>query len=39
VYDTVGYFGLFLLVFWGGDFLGRVIYPVLGLFDFLLSRV
>ena len=39
IYDTVGYFGLFLLVFWGGDFLFRVIYPVLGFFQFLLLRV
>jgi Zn-dependent protease len=39
VYDTVGYFGLLLLVFWGGSFLGKVIYPVLGFFNFLLLRV
>jgi Zn-dependent protease len=39
VYDAVGYFGLFLLVFWGGSFLGKLIYPVLGLFNFLLLRV
>src|SRR3954453_2157986 len=39
VYDTVGYFGLFLLVFWGGNFLARLIFPVLAVFKLLILRV
>src|SRR3954451_12607438 len=39
VYDTVGYFGLFLLVFWGGNFLARLIFPVLAVFKILILRV
>lgn len=36
IYDTVGYFGLMLLVFFGGNFLGRLIFPVIGVFDSVL---
>jgi|SRR5262252_2472752 len=39
IYDTVGYFALLALVFWGGNFLGKLIYPVLGFFNFILLRV
>jgi len=31
VYDTVGTFGLLLLVFWGGGLLGRLISPAIGI--------
>jgi Zn-dependent protease len=39
VYDVAGYFALFILVFWGGGLLGRLINPVLGVFNSLLLRV
>jgi Zn-dependent protease len=35
-YDTVGWLGLIALVYFGGGLLGRLIYPVLGLFDSVL---
>jgi Zn-dependent protease len=35
-YDTVGWLGLIVLVYFGGGLLGRLIYPVLGLFDSVL---
>ncbi|MGH7489978.1 MAG: site-2 protease family protein [bacterium] len=38
VYDTVGMLGLFLLVFWGGRFLGYLISPAIGFFDPILMR-
>jgi Zn-dependent protease len=39
IYDTVGYLGLMALVFVGGSFLGRLIFPVLDLFNAILMRV
>jgi Zn-dependent protease len=39
VYDTVGWFGLLALVYFGGEFLGRLIFPVLGAFNSILMRV
>jgi len=38
-YDTVGWFGLLALVYLGGGLLGRLIFPVLGLFDSILLGV
>jgi len=38
VYDTVGWFGLLALVYFGGNLLGRLIYPVLGIFDGILLK-
>lgn len=38
VYDAVGWVGLMALVFFGGRFLGRLIYPVLSVFDSVLLR-
>jgi Zn-dependent protease len=39
VYDTVGGFALMALVFLGGGILGKLIYPVLGVFNFILARI
>lgn len=39
VYDTLGIFLLMALVFLGGGLLGRLIFPVLGLFNSILLRV
>jgi len=39
VYDTLGWFALLALVYFGGNFLGRLIFPVLGLFNSLLMRM
>jgi Zn-dependent protease len=39
VYDTVGWFGLLALVYFGGGFLARLINPVLDLFDSILMRL
>ncbi len=39
VYDTIGWVGLLALVYFGGGFLGRLIYPVLDAFDALLMRL
>jgi Zn-dependent protease len=38
VYDTVGMFALMALVFLGGGFLGRLIFPVIGVFNYILLR-
>ncbi|HEX6503708.1 MAG TPA: site-2 protease family protein [Terriglobales bacterium] len=38
VYDTIGVFGLIALVFLGGGLLGRLIFPVVGIFDSILTR-
>ncbi|HVO60185.1 MAG TPA: site-2 protease family protein [Terriglobales bacterium] len=38
VYDAVGIFGLIALVFLGGGLLGRLIFPVVGIFDSILTR-
>src|SRR6266481_8274173 len=34
IYDTVGTFGLLLLVFWGGGLLARLINPAVGFFNY-----
>ncbi|MGH9511003.1 MAG: site-2 protease family protein [Terriglobales bacterium] len=39
IYDTVGGFALLALVFLGGGILGRLIYPVLGIFNSILARI
>ncbi len=39
VYDTVGMVGLFILVFWGGRFLGMLISPAIGFFNGILLRI
>lgn len=36
VYDTIGWVGLMALVFFGGGFLGRLIFPVVGIFNAIL---
>jgi Zn-dependent protease len=38
-YDTVGWLGLIALIYFGGGLLGRLIYPVLGLFQSVLHSV
>ena len=38
-YNTVGWLGLIALVYFGGGLLGRLIYPVRGLFDSVLHSV
>jgi len=38
VYDTIGIFGLIALVFLGGGLLGRLIFPVVGIFNAILMR-
>ena len=38
-YDTLGWLGLIALVYFGGGLLGRLIYPVLGLFQSVLHSV
>ena len=37
-YDTVGWLGLLALVYFGGNLLGRLIYPVLNIFDGILLK-
>ena len=39
VYDRIGIWGLVILMFFGGRFLGAVMYPVLALFDSFLLRL
>jgi Zn-dependent protease len=39
VYDTVGMFGLFILVFWGSRFLSMLISPAIGFFNYILLRI
>lgn len=39
VYDTVGMFALMALVFLGGGLLGRLIFPVIGIFNSILLRI
>jgi Zn-dependent protease len=36
IYDTIGTFGLLLLVFWGGGLLTRLINPAIGVFNYML---
>jgi Zn-dependent protease len=38
VYDAMGLLGLLLLVYFGGRYLGAVLSPVLGAFDFVLLK-
>jgi Zn-dependent protease len=39
VYDTVGMFALMALVFLGGGLLGKLIFPVVGVFNYILLRI
>ena len=39
VYDTVGMFALMALVFLGGGLLGRLIFPVINIFNYVLLRI
>ncbi len=39
VYDTIGTFGLLLLVFWGGGLLAKLINPAIGIFNYMLLRI
>jgi Zn-dependent protease len=39
IYDMVGMFGLFLLVFWGGGLLSKLISPAIGFFTYILLRI
>jgi len=39
IYDMVGMFGLFILVFWGGGLLARLISPAIGFFNGILLRI
>jgi Zn-dependent protease len=39
VYDTLGMFALMALVFLGGGLLGRLIFPVIGVFNSILLRI
>jgi hypothetical protein len=38
VYDMIGIFGLLLLVYFGGRYLGAILNPVLGVFDLVLLK-
>ncbi len=38
-YDTIGWIGLLILVYFGGGLLGRLIYPVLGVFNSVLYSI
>jgi Zn-dependent protease len=38
VYDMIGIFGLLVLVYFGGRFLGAILAPVLGAFDLLILK-
>ena len=38
VYDSVGWVGLMVLVFFGGAYLDRLLRPVLGIFNYLVVR-
>src|ERR1700719_3698844 len=39
IYDMVGMFALMALVFLGGGLLGKLIFPVVGIFNYILLRV
>lgn len=39
IYDMVGMFGLFILVFWGSRFLSMLISPAIGFFNYILLRI
>ncbi len=38
-YDTIGWVGLLIFVYFGGGLLGRLIYPVLGVFNSVLYSI
>ena len=38
-YDTVGWFGLLALVYFGKDFLGRLIFPVINIFNAVMIKL
>jgi Zn-dependent protease len=38
-YDMMGWIGLVILVYFGGGLLGRLIFPVIGLFDRILIKL
>lgn len=38
VYDTIGWVGLLVLIYFGGGLLSRLISPVVGVFDSILTR-
>jgi Zn-dependent protease len=39
LYDRVGMFGLMLLLFFGGRFLGALMFPVVRFFNDILARI
>lgn len=39
LYDRVGMFGLMLLLFFGGRFLGALMFPVVRFFNYILARI
>lgn len=39
IYDRVGVFGLLALVFFGGSLLGRLLFPVVGVFNLILKSI
>ncbi len=39
IYDTIGIFALMALIYLAPGVLGKLIYPVLGVFNFILSRI
>jgi Zn-dependent protease len=39
IYDTIGMFGLFVLVFWGGGLLTRLIGPAIAAFNHILIKI
>src|SRR5438309_5226341 len=39
IYDTLGTFGLLLLVFWGGGLLSKLINPAIGAFNYVLVGI
>jgi Zn-dependent protease len=39
VYDAIGMFGLFVLVFWGGGLLTKLIRPAIALFNQILIKI
>src|SRR5437870_5197555 len=38
-YDMMGWIGLLILVYFGGGLLGRLIFPVIGVFDRILIKL
>ncbi len=39
IYDTIGIFALMALIYLAPGMLGKIIYPVLGIFNYILSRI